>query len=64
MTVWAIFHRGDNKWVYKKTRIQRYVNGLPLVQLELPHPVVTLPEFLFETEGEAKIAVSDLNRER
>lgn len=60
--MWAIFHRGDNKWVYKKTHIQKYVNGLPLVQLELPHPTVTLLEFLFKTEDEAINAVEEKNR--
>ena len=61
-TVWAIFHRSDNVWVYKKTHIQKYINGLPLVQLELPHPAVTSYEFLFATEQAAKIAVEKRNR--
>lgn len=59
--MWAIFHRGDNRWVYKKTRVYGYVGGLPLVHLERPHPAVTLPEFLFPTENEARLATEERN---
>lgn len=61
--VWAIFHRGDNRWVYKRTIIEGYVNGLPLVKLEREHAAITLPEFLFDTEVRARREIDRRNKD-
>jgi hypothetical protein len=43
------------------TQILKYINDLPLVQLDLPHPAVTSPDFLFESEETAQEAADKRN---
>lgn len=57
-TVWMIFHCGDNKWIYKKTRVLKYVNGMPFVELTQR---VTSHTFLFITEKKARKAARRMN---
>ena len=54
--MWAIFHRGDNRWLCQEVTILKYIDGLPLIQLELPQPAVTIPEFLFDSLEKASEA--------
>ena len=58
MKAYMIFHRGDNQWVYTKTRVLKHVRGLPLVSMT---QAVTAQEFLFSGEKKARKAVERMN---